>query len=925
MRCWPGRKGLLGILLAAAAGSVFLLAVSARGQKHDVDLLSSLARLRELDLSVNEQLLLLRYGLSVSYDQVNGDLARCGELLCELASRLPANADRPVPASAGSLHLAVELFAAKRADIEEFQSRNASLANSMRFFPRAVQGLLDAARAAAAADVESEAGDVAREVLIAAFRGDELHAGDLAARVARLSAQALSAEAGLARAIQVFAVHARILLTTRPLVDGLLAKILAMPIGAEISAAERTFVKARAEAAERGRRARYGLLLAAAGLLALAGAIAVHVRRTARRLAEAGERLSEQSALAAEVVRAMPDSVFIVAANGLVVSANEAAERLVDARAGSLVGADFASMLRHGEEASCHVLPKFLRAILERGGSATGVHLELLSGGGSPVPIALSVAGLAAGHDSARIAVCVARDMRSPQRSVEHERRLAASEAAADRARARTRELEAERAQAERASRATGELIARASHELRAPLDGLMGLTERLLASGVCGEARELARTIRAGGRALVESVDDILDSARLDAECLELADVEFECAAVLDQVLDAFGATAEQRGIALAAELRGDPAARLRGDPVRVRRVLTHLVGNALESVERGHVLVRAEAEAAAGRFVVTVEDTGIGFAPDAIEGMFERCGGRARPAASGRGGSGLGLPISRRLARAMGGDLCASHRIGGGSAFRFELPAALAAAPALPLPRRQLGVHLECSHAVEAQILRGALAALGLSEAGTDGQLWVVDSGAAPAAAGVPPAAVLRIVGAAEPELAAAGEGPRPMLRRPLRSWRACEALRQLAAPPSVCASAPEVPAAHANVARVLVAEDNPVNQKVAQRMLQRLHCTVVLANNGNEAVAAVAGGGIDLVLMDCQMPECDGYEATKRIRAGESFSRVPIVALTASTMPGDEEHCRAVGMDGYLSKPVHAEALRETLQRFASAAVQ
>jgi two-component system, sensor histidine kinase and response regulator len=529
---------------------------------------------------------------------------------------------------------------------------------------------------------------------------------------------------------------------------------------------------------------------------------------------------------------------------------------------------------------------------------------------------------------------------------------------------ARMATLETDRDRAVAVSRLKSDFVANMSHELRTPMNGIIGMTGLLMETRLDTEQRECAETVRNCAGALLVVINDILDFSKIEAGKLDLESVAFDPRALIEETLELVAEKAWHKRLELLCEIDPSVSGSLRGDPGRLRQILLNLVGNAVKFTAAGEVAVRVEQLAAAGEHAMLrflVRDTGIGLAPDAAERLFQPFTQADASTTRRFGGTGLGLSISKRLCELMDGQIGVESIAGKGSTFWFTARlgrgATADAAPSSSLLRGRRILVADDS-AANCRIVRSVLAPLGveLIEAhdGADALSLTMQA----LAAGAPPdlalldmempcldglqlaqqlrstprlerlPVVLLTASAArmEPD-AQQRSGVFAILNKPFRQKRLVATLADALLAVEGKSATGELAAALKPVVelgkrgRVLLVEDNTVNQRVATRMLQKLACHVDVAQNGEEAVAALRGGAYDLVLMDCQMPVMDGYEATRQIRAfeGDSGRRVPIVATTASAMQEDRDACLAAGMDEYLPKPIQLAELQAAVQRW------
>lgn len=433
---------------------------------------------------------------------------------------------------------------------------------------------------------------------------------------------------------------------------------------------------------------------------------------------------------------------------------------------------------------------------------------------------------------------------------------------------------------AENANRAKGEFLANMSHEIRTPMNGVLGMLRLLLDLPLGNEQRQKASLALSSAQSLITVINDILDFSKIEAGKLEIEQLDFDLKSLLEEVREQLAPMVSDRPVALnldVSDLKSDSGGRyLHGDPNRIRQILNNICGNALKFTDEGSVTIQVKSqvesrqerqgEGGVANVCIEVRDTGIGVPGDRQQSIFDSFSQADASTTRQYGGTGLGLAIARQLSRLMGGDIQLQSKVGEGTLVTIQLSLAIAAEPGKLKPALNSAdeVGSDCNNAS--------------GKCSSMARVCVMDD---------------------------------KKICEPFdyEENQQCESRRE-----NLCGC------------RVLLVEDNPVNQLIGKGLLKKLNCKVTVAENGEDALQRLLDGSegqeYDMVLMDCQMPVLDGYEATRRIRAGqvgESMKDITIIAMTANSMKGDMEKCLAAGMDDYLSKPLSPEAFQTILCRW------
>ncbi|MDR3411107.1 MAG: PAS domain S-box protein [Formivibrio sp.] len=660
--------------------------------------------------------------------------------------------------------------------------------------------------------------------------------------------------------------------------------------------------------------------------------LSMFVDLSERRLAE--QQIAELGELSQQVIEKTTSGIVVTSENGEIVLANKSAEHIMGSGDRSLIGFNLINSA-HSEKSGITVLAN---EVLQSG---IPKHFEgpLTALFGRSAWMSIDFIRIRMRGEN--LLLVVASDLSDFKAAEEILR-------------------EAKRA-AENANRSKSEFIANMSHEIRTPMNAVIGLAQLALSTDLNLKQRDYLQKIHLSSRSLLGILNDILDYSKIEAGRLEIESVEFNLDEVLQNITNLFIFSAEEKGIEMVYAIDPGLPLTLKGDPLRIGQVLSNLVGNAIKFTEHGEITITVRA-ASQGESVelleCSVRDTGIGMTAEQLRHLFEPFSQGDGSITRRYGGSGLGLAISQRLVHMMGGEITVESEAGVGSTFRFTAhcevtPSAQGRArPAfehlqvlvvddLASSREMLrqileawgyGVLLAASEAEAVQCIQSSpvtidLALLDWKMPGIDGMVLVDRMRAGQREMGIAHPLPLMVMASTshrdEASQAAEAAGNAVVLLKPVTPSGLFDALVNL------LSGGGRLPALHVDDevtgphglagARILLVEDNAINQQVAREFLAQVGMQVVLANNGQEALDWLARESFDAVLMDIHMPEMNGLEATRRLRADPRWKDLPVLAMTAAVLPEDREACSAAGMNDYVPKPIDREKLLSVLQRW------
>jgi PAS domain S-box-containing protein len=968
--------GVAGIVLLLA----FLLmkAQSIDTEQHDrynADLL----RLKESDASLDDAIVRTRYRLLTSYDPLNLELARIRKLHNDVKIPPPYISSAGQTEMNREWDEFERAIAYEDELIQKFKSQNAVLNNSLRYFPVAVQALDEGvASGPGARDLRVELDVLLPAVLRFSLSPNRDLALTIEQRIARVSSLAESRDAVTRTELLTICSHARTILERQPAIDQLTKELISVPTAEHTEKLYNTYNHYHAAALGASNLYRLFLYLVSVALL---GLIILKLRTATRGLRtvkrgleqEIHERTLANTALEAEVAerkRAEQHVDRLRRRNEIVLNS------LVEAQSIAKLGSFQMDMATGQVEWSENMWQIFGLSPRERGPSVSEyrqlVHPEDRDEVAEQVEAILRDGVFSPIHHRIVRPDGVVRVIASNGKVIRNAAGQPISMTGINQDITEQKEMEEEirksRDAALESARLKSEFLANMSHEIRTPMNGVIGMTGVLLDTELNADQREVAETIRSSGDALLTIINDILDFSKIEAGKLEFEIVDFDLRNAVEETMELLAEKAREKSLEFGSLVYHDVPTGLRGDPGRLRQVLTNLVGNAVKFTDEGEVIASCEKQSESETSVTikfSVSDTGIGVTEVQQAKLFQAFTQADGSTTRKYGGTGLGLSISKQLVEMMGGRMGVTSAPGAGSTFWFTVelekqPAASELIQPSAVSMENLRVLVVDDNATNRRILAHQLGSWGMIHSETESGRQALELLRSAAAAGAgydlaildllmpgmdgfelaraiksdPLIQGIRLILLTSAGLRGDGATARAVgiaayLTKPVRQSQLFDCLAMVASAPDATSVATLPPLVTMHTLRevqrvsdklILLAEDNVVNQKVAIRQLQKLGYRADAVANGLEAVEALTRIPYDLVFMDCQMPEMDGYEATAEIRRMEGGSkRTPIVAMTAHALAGDREKSISAGMDDHVTKPVKAEELARVLEKF------
>ena len=647
-------------------------------------------------------------------------------------------------------------------------------------------------------------------------------------------------------------------------------------------------------------------------------------------------RSESKNRLLATIVEQSSEAIWTTDMDGKITTWNAGAAAMFGYGAGEAVG----RALRVGESSTEEERARLQRLVA---GEKFAYDTRAVTAAGGVIDIQVALAPLTDELNQCVGRIAVARDVTQHKRSEEA--------------------LRFAREAAEAANHAKSSFLARMSHEIRTPMNGVLGMTELLLETGLTTTQRKYAETVQRSGKNLLGIINDLLDFSKIEAGKLELENLDMDLRRTIEDIAELLADRAHSKGLDIACSIPPSLITDLRGDALRLGQVLTNLVGNAIKFTEKGGIVIRVSSVSQTPQKVTMrfeVKDTGIGISREAQSRIFREFSQADGSTTRKHGGSGLGLAISKELVEMMGGEIHVESQLGVGATFwftaNFERQASREGAAATIGQLTGVRALIVDANAVSSGILRTQIGNWEMTAQVAETPKQAIDLLAQAASRGAPYDVALidlRLPGMDAEQLARTIRGRADMAKvrlimvtrrhvdakhardsgfdaclvKPVRQTALYECLvnvmagRTAEVGAAIAAQKPVLETPAGTRGEILLVEDNVINQQVALGILQIKGYSVTMANNGREALDMWARRTFDLILMDCAMPEMDGYEATREIRVREQASgkRVPIVALTANAMAHDREECLSAGMDDHLAKPFSMQAIQEMLDRW------